>query len=127
MGTLTLFFFGKLYQFDPIVSLNCIIGEEMKEVDKNVSTTQYNLYYEARVFSDCTIDQKVNPSMMADLVDGLPSDFSRMVTCVQPGDAAKKKTVFCYLTPKVVSKVFFLKWSVIITAHIFCLKYFSGG
>ena len=91
----------------------------MKEVDKNVSINQYNLYYEARVFSDCTIEQKVNPSMMADLVDGLPSDFSRMIKCVQPGDAAKKETIFCYLTPKVVSKVFFLKWFFTITAPIF--------
>lgn len=74
----------------------------MKEVDKNVSTTAYNLYYEARVFSDCTIEQKVNHSMTADVVDGLPSDFRKMVTCVQPpGDAVKKKTVYCYFTPKV--------------------------
>ena len=69
-------------------------------MDKNVSTTPYNLYYEARTFSEHTIQQNEN-GVISDQVDGLPDGFSRVVTSIKAHETAKKKTVYCYLSPKV--------------------------
>ena len=67
----------------------------MNEVNKNITSSLYNLYYEANTFSS-NITENVS---IQD--ESFPGDYQRNITSIKPEDGAKKKKVYCYISSKV--------------------------
>jgi len=85
----------------------------MREVDKNVATSSHSLYYDAYIFSSDQLQrqqslitqqqqQQQQQQVGDDAASDLPASFQRTIPTIRPSTSAKKKKVYCYISPKVL-------------------------
>eukprot|EP00111_Clytia_hemisphaerica_P022609 TCONS_00066498-protein len=76
----------------------------MNEVNKNITSSLYNLYYEAYTFSSNLTE---NVSIQD---ESFPGEYQRFITSIKPEDGTKKKKVYCYISSKFFTvKEFYMK------------------
>ena len=73
------------------------IEEELEEINKNVRTCSWNFYYEAYVYTKRKRKNSALPSEIVTMEDTNDQENTRY----SPPDMLKKKTVYCYIGPKV--------------------------
>lgn len=81
-----------------------LLESEMRKVNKNISKPLWSLVYEAYYYTDYVSDRERNLRLSCEDVE-LPSNFSKKVVSVRPTDNAKRKTIYCSISPKVASYV----------------------